>query len=488
MQSSLWTEKYKPTKREDLPSDKKTISMIFSWINNWEKQKKIAGKILSKRSSKRKSKNEEKIPPSCLLLVGSTGIGKTNLVEILTQETNHELYKLNLSNIKSPKNVQEVLSSLVNPVNILNVFEKKENKKVIVVVDGLESISTPVEKSNIKELPKKNDTNWYFPIIFISDKRHNKLLSEFKKNCTTYYLSQPDYYMMKKICMNIMLKEKIYIEHNDIMDTIIEHAQSDIRRLVQTLQELKKIYEEEKITEKDMIDYCKISKRKDLDIGLFDNAGKLFYEYKDIPTCMQLFGMDTTLVPLMVQENYQSVIIENAKQRNETQLQALDTMINVCKSLSCGDGIESYMFEKQNWDIKKLNGFRTCVEPSYYINKNNIKKVMRVILTFPTDLNKTSIKNINKKNINNTDEYFKNKNTLDYIQMSKILKKLISENRIKKLAKLLKPYKPSIIVIESLLKIDKIKFTGLKLSNNKKKVTITLTSKQKNKLEKYLKT
>ena len=90
-------------------------------------------------------------------------------------------------------------------------------------------------------------------------------------------------------------------------------------------------------------------------------------------------------------------------------------------------------------------------------------------IEFATDLNKTSIKHINKKNITNIESCFSNKSIFDYILINKILRELIFSGKIKKAIKLLKDYHITIENIKSLLKIDKIKTTKNTISTKQKK-------------------
>jgi hypothetical protein len=103
------------------------------------------------------------------------------------------------------------------------------------------------------------------------------------------------------------------------------------------------------------------------------------------------------------------------------------------------------------------------------------KSYLPIELVFTTDLNKTSIKKINKKNINNTNRCFDNMNIFDYIYINKIIRELINQEKIEECVKLMIGYNIKLEHIESLLKIDKIKNTKT-----------SLTSKQKKKFIKYL--
>jgi hypothetical protein len=116
------------------------------------------------------------------------------------------------------------------------------------------------------------------------------------------------------------------------------------------------------------------------------------------------------------------------------------------------------------------------VATSYHIN--DYKKANTCIPTkpeFTSDINRTSIKKINKKNINKTDKCFENKTIEDYIYINKIIKELINEDKIEECVRLLISYDVKMEYIESLLKIDKIKST-----------TYTLKSKHKKEFKKYI--
>src|SRR6202012_5095261 len=103
----------------------------------------------------------------------------------------------------------------------------------------------------------------------------------------------------------------------------------------------------------------------------------------------------------------------------------LDELMNITKNvsetLSFGDIIENHIYGDQNWEMQEIHGIITCGLSSYYINTLK-DKPETTLLNFASDLNKTSIKNINKKNIVNADEYFKNKSIEDYIYMNAIFR------------------------------------------------------------------
>ena len=91
--------------------------------------------------------------------------------------------------------------------------------------------------------------------------------------------------------------------------------------------------------------------------------------------------------------------------------------------ISKGDVIENYIYGDQNWDLQNIHGFYTCVLPSFYICENIKKNNDYIPIKFPLDLNRTSIRKINIKNINNANKYMPNMRISDYIYINKLITK-----------------------------------------------------------------
>ena len=123
----------------------------------------------------------------------------------------------------------------------------------------------------------------------------------------------------------------------------------------------------------------------------------------------------------MIHENYHKYI----KQSEYTK---------VLDNLSIGDILENYIYGEQNWDLLELHGIISCCIPSYLIKKySNGKKSGSLV--FAADLNRTSVKKMNKKNITKTNnslnrncyKNIRNKSIDEFIYMGEIINK-INEN------------------------------------------------------------
>jgi Tfp pilus assembly pilus retraction ATPase PilT len=86
-------------------------------------------------------------------------------------------------------------------------------------------------------------------------------------------------------------------------------------------------------------------------------------------------------------------------------------------------------------------------------------------MKFSSDLNQTSLKNINKKQITNLQKIFQNKSFNDIINLNKLIYHLVKNEKIKELYSIMKDYDSNVKTVETIIKIDK---TLPKISLNQK--------------------
>ena len=516
-ESDLWTSKYAPRTADQIEGSNELITAvnyIGKWLSNFEKNRSKALNGSKNKKRKRKIKIElvddievevdgkvaedegvdegvdvvdvevdtqpdahyssTKINQngdcSSLVVIGSHGVGKTCCINAILKTLKYDKQTINFSKIKKSTDIKDALGAIVNASNILQTLEGGTQRKSVLVIDEIESVSSGSGRTCIETLLRNNIDNWTCPIIFISDGQHSRLLTGMKKNCNVVKIPQPDRTSMLKLIKTIARNEKILIAgwgKNDftVIDKLVEHAQKDYRRLILTLYDLKYAFgSKQQITDAMFDDYLKLSKKKDEDFDLFRATNTLLQKYSGIEDCIRMYETDKVVLPLMVQQNYLQCITSKT---NDKDLQ-YETAKTISRHLSDGDIVENYIYGDQNWDIIEVHGFYTCVAPSYTLSKS-FPKDRYLNLSFPADLNKMSISRINKRNIINANKAFKSKNLNDYIYINMIIRYLTSENRIKECIDLMKDYGISINSIESLMKIDKIKVSKTNLTTKQKK-------------------
>lgn len=458
MSHILWTDKHVPKKIKEFKSNKKVIKEIENWIKNHKINKK---KYYENKKNKKKDKKK-----STLLITGKHGVGKTVIVKTILEEYGYDIYDINMEFAKNNKNYKKNIKEMMKKPDILRKIKEKKREKKVIVIDELESITSNKKKKIILTLLKLNDTEWFCPIIFISNEQHSKIISDIKKTAEHIKIYEPKENELREIIEEICEKEKINLDQ-EIYDEIIKHSQNDIRRLIYTLQDIKYMYGENEITLEILENYLELSKEKDIDIDLFKETNKIFTNFNSINENLKYYETDKTLLPLMIQENYIKIISQNT---DKNKIKKIKEMKRIIENLSYGDIVENYIYGDQNWDMQEIHGYYTCVTTSYYISEylKNKKKIYNR-LAFPADLNRTSIKKINKKNINNTNKYFDNMYIFDYIYINNIFNKILKNDDLDECVKILNEYNINLEYIDSLLKIDKIKNDKMILSSKQKK-------------------
>lgn len=411
--------KYKPNNINNVIGNKNKIKDIEKWFNDKNK--------------------------TFMLLTGNYGIGKDTIIKLLIKKYDYSYKWIDYKDDKS-KNLLDDIINCNQGQNIKKLFNEN-NKKFILVINNIDKITLKSEKVNIKKLISENKEKHLFPVIFISNMIYNKLISDISIISNNIKLSNiRDSEMLEYL--NIIIKnENINIENNDVKYEIIKYVESDVRKLLMILYDIKNCFDNEIIDINLINYYFNHSEKKIKDTTLFQAVRELITNYDNVSNRLDLYKVDKVLIPLTLYENYHRFI------DNNTKINKLELLKNISSSISLGDVIETNIYTDQNWYLHNIHGFETCVKTSYNINKYNIEN--KPHMGFSTDLNKTSLKNINKKQLINLQKIFKNKSYEDIIYLSNIVYHLIKNNNIKELYNIMKSYDLNIKTIEIMLKIDK---------------------------------
>jgi replication factor C subunit 1 len=423
MSNNIIQNKYVIKKLSDVIGTRKNIDYIKDWLETYEEVKECLKKngLLKKSSKGRKKKlvnfSDKEIEFSKrkgnLLITGSHGCGKSTIINLILKENNYEVINLNHFDGRTTIDCELIIKLSNN-----NLIEN--DKKMVILIDEYQSVITLNDKTAIFDIIKDNNFNRWMPIIIITNNQHNKKLNETKKYSNEIKMYPPYQNEIVKWIYDICKNEKINIDYN-IIPTFIEYCQTDLRKILIQLDELKINYTNNKLINSIVLDeFTEIMKKKDQNYDLYKATDKMLSEYIDIDNCLELFETQKVLMPLMIHENYHEYIRE-------------DKYFKILDILSRGDVLENYIHGEQNWDLLEIHGYISCAIPSYYINKyKNNKKNKNLI--FAIDLNRTSVKKMNFKNINKTNERInknnkniRNKSIEEFIYMIEIMNKNITE-------------------------------------------------------------
>ena len=448
--SNKWIEKYRPDCIKDIIGNSNNILKFDFWLKNFKNEKN-----------------------SSIVLSGHHGVGKTMITKIILDKNNFYFKWLNYQDEKG-KNLFKDLENCFEGSNLNNLNITNKDRKFALVINDIEKISLKNEKMRIKDLVKKNFEKKIFPIIFISNMQHNKLLTDILSYSNYIKLVQPNDNDLKILLNRVIKSEDIKIKNNKIISKIVKFSQNDMRRLITILYDINSSFKEDYEIEYDDIKlYLKTSQKKCKDTSLFEATKTLIDNYSNIQKSLSLYKVDKVLVPLTIHENfYKSIFFKYNKNKI-----LLEILKNITGSISKGDVIETNIYTDQNWFLHDIHGFYTCVMTSYHINKYKKTKGNDYYeMKFSSDLNQTSLKNINKKQISNLKKIFKDKSVDDILNLNKIVYNLVQNERIDDLFHIMKDYSNNIKTIETLIKIDKTLPKIVLSQKNKKKYNNLLKS------------
>lgn len=509
--------KYAPKKTSDILGNQYQIKCIREWLDAFSDLKK---KYMTTKSEVKKYKkkqqtdetSEENEKPetgytggtkqrgiyeklSCLFVDGKHGVGKTCIISTILKDKGYTVHTLDIQPIKTEADTKKLLIDTVLRKNVLDQFALIENEGVCkrykhaILIDRLESITSTTERNCIMNIIKLNDTYWFCPIIFISSSQHIKFTQEVLKKCSYLTIYPLDDLSMLIYLNTVSNNESIKFAGSSTKRLVVENAQGDIRRLLELLHDLKYTFGENVITDESFIEYTSHCQTKDLDFELFTISGKLFTRYSSINECLKLYELEKTLLPLMLHENYIDGLLCGDFHDNDFKI-----AVELSRSLARGDIIDNNINGDQNWDLRDVHGFFSCVVPSNLLtNANKNKNMFRFV--YPTDYNRTSIRNINKKKVTSILKCFTNMNVIDILNISHIIRQLLKDGNYKDIANMLKCQKLDVKQLDVLIGIDKTddplaiiqRYERLRRDYKVKQIhKVGLTTKQKKELQKYL--
>ncbi len=445
--SNLWINKYKPNNLNEIIGNKNQIKRIQEWLKNIDKLKSMS-----------------------MIVSGNHGIGKSLTLKYILEENNYLVKIIYPNEIKLYRNdgdFKDFFNYKNSIKNKIKFSSHNEKKKLALIFDETESITLTSEKKFITEIFKMNNKKKLFPLIFISNNQHSKLLNDLKKNCLEVRFIPPANFELKNLICRVLNQENIKVSNNKVIDLLIEFSQSDIRKLINILQELNYHFNNKIISEDDYYKYIKLSKQKYNELGLFETTLELINNNKTYEEINQFYENEKVLLPLMIHENYPKKVLNKSKLKVE---EVLNQMNEICDSISIGDNIETSIYTDQNWFLQKIHCFFSCVNTNHWMNYSQTKDIKLADIKFSSDLNKTSLKNINKKNINNLTKLLPNKSLEEILYINKICNNLVSNNRVEEIINILKEYNPNFSIkdIELCIKIDKT-FDFTKFNSKEKK-------------------
>jgi hypothetical protein len=254
----------------------------------------------------------------------------------------------------------------------------------------------------------------------------------------------------------------------------VQHSQGDVRSALTTVHDIFLCYGPRTITEEMFKGYVDdVSDKKRRNLGLFDAYRDMLSCVGDVGQIMSIYNTDKVLLPLTLHENYYQTIVS----LKTTPTNKLRLMSQVSDRISKGDLVETDIYTDQSWQLQDMHCFISCVQPINMIISSAKQDVVLNTskLSFSSELNKTSLKNINRKNFNNVcgiHPCFDD--TEDVLDLSRLMCELIKSECTDMVQTVVNGLECSdtLRLIETVIKIDKCS-EDIQLINTKWKKTVS---------------
>lgn len=314
-----------------------------------------------------------------VLILGKSGSGRTTLVTNFFKKNDYFLHTINTSNCYNKKYLSEVINKIIAH---RHSFFFDNQKKHALLIDELDGISI-TEKGSINEIIEiiktvnkqaKTTDNYPIPIVCIGDESYLKKKNDLEKICRVLRMEDPDTIILSTIIVD-WAKENDTKMSKSVVDLIIRESNKDIHRLNNILAYIL-LKDLKKLTLKTVTEIFKDFYVFQPSNHLYTSTNKLMTENVSIEQSLFLFKQERTLLPLLMHENVDKFIRKPAKGECKSIEQR---RLDIYHCFSDAMIIENMLYNKNEWDLQDLYGFKSCYMTSHYMNmykkcgKPNIK-------------------------------------------------------------------------------------------------------------------
>ena len=200
----MWSEKYRPKNILDLIGNEDARNSFVEWLTKWKKGTKP------------------------ILLVGPPGIGKTTLANLAAKQFDYDLISLNASDVRSKKNIQEILSPVLGNETIFGT--------PMIFIDEVDGIHGRADYGGTEAIIKilKEST---VPIVLAANSDLSDKMKSIKKNARVIQFRPLSPRLLRFYLNKILQLENAKISSDSLMKLVAE-SRGDIRSMINFAQAL----------------------------------------------------------------------------------------------------------------------------------------------------------------------------------------------------------------------------------------------------------
>lgn len=300
-----------------------------------------------------------------VLLSGPPGIGKTTTARLVAQQHGgYEVLQYNASDARGQKIIQQMAQGIAQntTLNFGGGLSKSQaiSKKCVIIMDEVDGMGAGDRGGNAALIKMIKTTR--NPIICICNDQSSPKIRNLAFSCYDLKFSRPTKTTIAQRCQQIAAQEGLSIEINALED-MAEACGADMRMLLNQLQMMARtpVYQQVGVKYMDVKD--RIAKDQVLMMNHWDAAQKLFGSSTrrglSVMDQLDLFFVDHSIMPLMIQENYLRSVVNTP-----IDAQLLNRCAYSADLMTIGDMLNDKIRRDQEWGLLPSVGITSTVYPA----------------------------------------------------------------------------------------------------------------------------
>jgi replication factor C large subunit len=206
----LWVEKYRPQKISDVIGNAQAKNTFVNWLKSKRRRKKA------------------------VLLYGPAGVGKTALVNAVSNQLNFTVVEMNASDTRTKKAINKVGKPATSYI-ALNKFST-ETKGNILFLDEVDGVFGQQDRGGIGAILKIIKES-LVPVVMVANDPDLKKLRPLKKVCHLIRFQPVRIPLIITMLRRICVRENIEAEF-EALERIAQNSQGDMRSAINDLQSI----------------------------------------------------------------------------------------------------------------------------------------------------------------------------------------------------------------------------------------------------------